>query len=118
MVPLLPTVGFFSSPIFIIMENQIESVIKSIIFKKYPSLYEVKIKDLMGYYEPLRNKTFVCNFKSDECLSMKEQMDIDTEVKFLFNMLGPQTTFRTPDIKCFFDCGEGYEFKSDYGYKH
>jgi hypothetical protein len=101
------------------MENQIESVIKSILFKKYPSLYEVKIKDLMGYYEPLRNKTFVCNFKSDECLSTKEQMEIDTEVKFLFSMLGPQSnSFSKPSIQCFFDCGEGYEFHSEYGYKH
>ena len=101
------------------MEKQIESVIKSIIFKKFPTLYEVKIKDLMKYYEPLRNKTFVCKFKSDECLSMEEQMEIDTEVKFLFNMLGPQSnSFRTPTIRCFFDCGEGYEFQSTYGYNH
>jgi hypothetical protein len=101
------------------MEKQIESVIKSIIFKKFPTLYEVNVYDMMDNYESFKNQSFVCKFKSDECLSMEEQMEIDSEVKFLFNMLGPQTnSFRKPSIKCFFDCGEGYEFQSAYGYNH
>jgi len=101
------------------MEEKLESVIKSIIFKKYPSLYEVSISDLMEKYDNWRNTRFVCKFKSDECLSMKEQMEIDTEVKFLFSMLGPQgNSFRKPSIQCYFDCGDGYEFQSSYGYNH
>jgi len=98
--------------IYIIMEKQIELVIKSIIFKKYSSLYEVNVYDMMDNYKSVF-------FKSDECLSMEEQMEIDTEVKFLFSMLGPQTnSFRKPSIQCFFDCGKGYEFQSTYGYNH
>ena len=105
--------------VFIIMEKQIELVIKSIIFKKFPTLYEVNVYDMMDNYESFKNQSFVCKFKSDECLSMEEQMEIDSEVKFLFNMLGPQTnSFRKPSIQCFFDCGEGYEFQSAYGYNH
>jgi hypothetical protein len=105
--------------IYIIMEKQIELVIKSIIFKKYSSLYEVNVYDMMDNYKSFKNQSFVCKFKSDECLSMEEQMEIDTEVKFLFSMLGPQTnSFRKPSIQCFFDCGKGYEFQSTYGYNH
>ena len=104
------------------MEKNLESLIETIIFKKYPSLYEVSISDLMGEYESWHNHQYICKFKSDECLSMEEQMDIDTEVKLLFTMTGPQQTsdfsFRKPSIQCFFDCGNGYEFQSSQGYKH
>jgi hypothetical protein len=111
--------GFLFVDIFIIMKREIESVVKLIIFKKYPSLYEVKVEDLMESHESFRNQSFVCKIKSDECLSMKEQMEIDTEVKFLFSMLGPKSnSFRKPSIQCFFDCGDGYEFQSSYGYNH
>ena len=101
------------------MEEQLEIIIKKIIFKKYPSLFEVRIKDLMSDMESLSKSSYICSFDSDECLSSKEQMEIDTEVKLLFTMVNePTNSFRKPSIKCFFDCGQGYEFESEYGYKH
>jgi len=102
------------------MINQIENIIRRIIFKKYPFLTNVSVEDK---FEDLPNLTFmlgksyVCYFKSDECLSEKEHMEIDTEVKNLFRMLSFDD-FKNPEISCFFDCGEGYEFKKSLGYDH
>ena len=112
--------NFWKIFVFIIMEKNLESLIRTIIFKKYPSLYEVSISDLMGEYDNWRNTRFICKFKSDECLSMEEQMDIDSEVKLLFTMTGSQQTsvFKKPSIQCYFDCGKGYEFQSSHGYIH
>jgi hypothetical protein len=48
-------------------------------------------------------------------------MEIDTEVKTLFKMLSPDKSInKEPIISCFFDCGdgEGFNFSSEYGYKH
>ena len=118
MIPL-PTRGFLFPIIFITMEEKFITLIKSIIFKKYPSLYKVSVSDLMGEYENLSNTKFICKFKSEKCLSMEDQMEIDKEVKFLFGMIGPQPTlFKKPSILCFFDCGKGYEFQSGHGYIH
>jgi len=101
------------------MEEQIEIIINKIIFKKFPSLLRVSVKDLMGDYVHASPSSYICRFDSDECLSSKEQMEIDTEVKLLFTMVNvPTKSFRKPSIQCFFNCGQGYEFKSEYGYKH
>ena len=101
------------------MEEQIELIIKKIIFKKFPSLLRVSVKDLMGDMESLSKTSYICRFDSDECLSSKEQMEIDTEVKLLFTMVNvPTNSFRKPSIQCFFNCGDGYEFHGEYGYKH
>jgi hypothetical protein len=48
-------------------------------------------------------------------------MKIDTDVKNLFRMLTPEKKGREePKISCFFDCGDGqgFNFESEYGYKH
>lgn len=95
-----------------------------IIFKKYPSLTKVQVNDLFrlrDYSPTFLNKSYTCKFKSDECLSTEEQMDIDTEVKTIFKMLSPDSqlfSVNEPSISCYFDCGKGYEFKMYHGYKH
>lgn len=95
-----------------VMKEKLESIIKRIIFKKYSSLYDVNI-------EEVKNNSFFCYFKSDECLEPKKQMEIDTEVKMLFSILSvPTKSFHKPSIRCFIDCGEGYEFKYTQGYFH
>lgn len=104
------------------MEKSLESLIRKIIFKKYPFLTDVEVRnrysDLFRKHDSLLH-SYTCNFTSEECLSEKEHMEIDTEVKSLFKMLSPESSgFRKPEILCFFDCGEGYEFKMSYGYKH
>jgi hypothetical protein len=103
------------------MIDSIENIVRKIILKKYPLLTDVSIEDMYGdsSLTSMLGSSFICKFKSDECLSEKEHMTIDTEVKTLFEMLSPESSgFRKPDILCFFDCGEGYEFKMSYGYKH
>jgi hypothetical protein len=48
-------------------------------------------------------------------------MEIDTDVKSLFEMLSPNKKMnKEPRISCFFDCGdgEGFNFSAEYGYKH
>ena len=74
----------------------------------------------MRDYESRHSHQYICKFKSDECLSTEEQMEIDTEVKLLFTMTTPQQTsvFKKPTIQCYFDCGNGYEFHSNRGYNH
>lgn len=104
------------------MTDKIENAVRKIILKKYPFLTDVEIRnrysDLFRKHDSLLH-SYTCNFKSEECLSEKEHMEIDTEVKTLFKMLSPETnSFSKPEILCFFDCGEGYEFKMSYGYKH
>ena len=100
-----------------LMEEKLEILIRQIIFEQYPSLYEVEIEDHMKEMKSFAGTSYICRLKSDKCLEPKEQMEIDSEVKFLFTMLLPQgVSFRKPSIQCFFDCGEGYEFQSTYGY--
>ena len=98
------------------MENKLETLIKKIIFKKFPSLYEVEVEDQMKDLKSFSKTSYVCRIKSYECLTEKEQMEIDSEIKFLFSMIVSDTSFRKPTINSFFDCGEGYEFRSSYGY--
>jgi hypothetical protein len=72
------------------MEKKLENLIKKIIFKKYPMLEDVQVVD---EFEGLLNLKFmtdsswVCRLKSEECLTDKQHMEIDREVKNLFNML-------------------------------
>ena len=103
------------------MIDRIENAVKKIILKKYPLLTDVSIEDMYGdsSLTSMLGTSFICKFKSDECLSEKEHMMIDTEVKTLFEMLSPDSSdFRTPSIRCFFDCGDGYSFKMSHSYKH
>lgn len=94
------------------MEKQLENLVRRIIFKKFPSLTSVEVSESWGSY--------TCMITSDECLSMKEEMEIDTEVKLLLKMLNPEPInhFRKPNVRCFFDCGKGFEFHSTQGYNH
>jgi hypothetical protein len=104
------------------MIDSIENIVRKVILKKYPFLTDVEVRN--RYSDLFRDNdslvhSYTCNFKSEECLSNKEHMMIDTEVKTLFQMLSPESSgFRKPEILCFFDCGEGYEFKMSHGYKH
>ena len=106
------------------MEERLENLIQKIIFKKYPSLTKVQVNDLfklLDFSPTVLNKKYTCKFISDECLSSKEQMNIDTEVKTILKMLTPDSQIFSvdePSISCYFDCGKGYEFKMSYGYKH
>jgi len=100
------------------VEKKLEDLIEKIVFKSFPSLYEVEVEDMMKEYSSFSGKTYVCRIKSNECLEPNDQMEIDTEVKFLLSMLIPDNKFRKPSINCFFDCGNGYEFQSTYGYRY
>ena len=104
------------------MEEQLEKLIRRLIFKKYPYLYDVEIEDLFSDLPNLSNlmgTNYVCRFKSEECLDSKIHMEIDREVKLYFEMLAPiKKNIRDPDVACYFDCGNGYEFHSTPGYNH
>ena len=104
------------------MEESLEKLIRKVLFKKYPFLTDVLIEDGFSDLPNLSfmlGENYVCRFNSDKCLSSEEQMDIDTEVKHFFTMLSPiSKNTRKPSISCFFDCGEGFEFKMSQGYNH
>lgn len=105
------------------MEEQLERVIRILIFKKYPYLYEVEVKDpFLGIssMSTFYGSSYHCYFKTEECLSTKKQMEIDKEVKLIFFLLAPPNNkFNlTPKVSCFFDCGNGYEFSMEPGYSH
>jgi hypothetical protein len=72
------------------MEKILENVIRKLIFKKYPFLYDVNVKDLFGDikgYPSLLGTSFICNLKSKECLESSKQEEIDTEIKTLFKII-------------------------------
>lgn len=62
---------------------------------------------------------------TSECLDNNTMMEIDTEIKTIFKMMGV-TSYHvservlTPPISTFFDCGDGqgFQFTSSYGYEH
>ena len=101
----------------------IENVIKKLIIPNYSKIINFEVKDLFeneGIDSWLGNK-YIVDFTTSECLSPKEQMEIDTDVKTLFKMLSPNKKMnREPEISSFFDCGdgEGFTFESEYGYHH
>ena len=102
------------------MEEQLERLIRKLIFKKYPYLYDVEIEDLFGDTPNLvsfMGANYICRFKSKKCLDSKIQVEIDREVKLYFEMLAPvKKTFHDPNVNCYFDCGDGYEFHSTPDY--
>ena len=104
------------------MEEQLVRVIRILIFKKYPYLYEVKVEDKFSDITNLKfmvGSEYACYLKSEECLPAKKQMEIDTEIKLLLEMLSPPKKYGgVPNVSCFFDCGKGYEFHSELGYNH
>lgn len=108
------------------MKETIKNIIESIIVKKFPEIVSVdEVDDISDTYglENLEHNYHI-SLTTSECLSSKKMMDIDSEVKTLFSMLGLKNSnpfsYKSPNIKCFFDCGdgEGYRFSSHYAYIH
>ena len=102
---------------------QLHTIIKKLVMRNYPELTEFEVRDLFAddNIESWLGNNYVVDFYTSECLSTKKQMEIDTDVKSLFEMLSPNKTMnKEPVISCFFDCGdgEGFNFSSEYGYKH
>lgn len=101
------------------MEEKIEKLIRKLILKKYSSLTDVSVRDSFKN-SPISSyvgSQYSCKIISNKCLSVEEQMEIDTEVKQLFKMISP-ISVHNQNISCWFDCGKGFEFKHKMGYKH
>lgn len=103
--------------------SKIKNIVGRIVVPSYPEITDFEVTDLFETegIESWLGNTFTVDFTTSECLTPKEQMKIDTEVKNLFRMLSPEKKGREePKISCFFDCGdgEGFTFESEYGYKH
>lgn len=108
------------------MVERIKNILESVIKTKYPEISSIdNITDLSEEYglEHLQHNYHV-SISTSKCLDAKSMMEIDTEVKTLFSMLGLSNSspfsIKRPHIMCFFDCGdgEGYNFSSEYGYTH
>ena len=111
------------------MEEKIKYSIEKVIMKKYPVISGVVnvtdlFSELLGHSSVLGNN-YVVKLTSEECLSDVDMIKIDEDIKTLFTMMGteinnPFSIGKTPQIKAFFDCGdgEGFIFKSPMGYKH
>ena len=104
---------------------QLHTIIKKLVMRNYPELTEFEVRDLFANdslnIESWLGHNYVVDFYTSECLSTKKQMEIDTDVKSVFEMLSPNKKMnKKPEISCFFDCGdgEGFNFSSEYGYKH
>jgi len=113
------------------MEEKIKNVIEKIIMKKYPVITGVdNVRDVFDnlgkQHSSFLGWKYVIELYTSECLSSKMMMEIDTEIKTLFQMMGINSnyvldrTIKTPSISAFFDCGDGqgFQFSSSYGYKH
>lgn len=108
------------------MKEIIKNIIESIIVKKFPEIVSVdEVSDISEEYGlEMSEHNYHVSMTTSECLTSKQMMDIDTEVKTLFSMLGLKNSnefsFKRPNIKCFFDCGdgEGYRFTGHYAYMH
>lgn len=109
------------------MEDTFKYVIEKLIMKKYPMITGVgDIKDL--YYNLGKSHSSFLGYKytvdlyTSECLDSNVMMKIDTEIKYLFMMIGTgdYRSDKTPTISAFFDCGDGqgFQFISSYGYNH
>jgi len=111
------------------MEEKIKYSIEKVIMKKYPVISGVVsvtdlFSELLGHSSVLGNN-YVVKLTSEECLSDVDMIKIDEDIKTLFSMMSPDNNNpfsigKTPQIKTFFDCGdgEGFIFKSPMGYKH
>jgi hypothetical protein len=105
------------------MEKIFELLVKKIIFKKYPYLKKVNVRDMfedVDRMESFKGTSYQCLLDTEECLSSKLQMEIDKEIKTLFSMVGFERKdgHKSPTISCMFNCGDGYEFHSTPGYNH
>jgi hypothetical protein len=102
----------------------ITNLIEKLVVPKHPNI--VSIDDIEHFSSGFRGDSYFVHVTTSECLSMEEQVSIDTLVKQLFKMASLDSSTENPfkldsdDIKVFFDCqdGEGYNFQSPYGYNH
>jgi hypothetical protein len=103
----------------------LKSMIEKLIFKKYPKLLD--IEDIEHWSSSFRGDTYTIHITTSECLDEHEMMEIDTEIKTLGKMISlsnandnPFSVNSSPKFMVFFDCGdgEGFVFKSTYGYTH
>ena len=98
--------------------------------KKYPVISGVvSVNDLFSNlgkeHSSFLGWNYVVNLTTDQCLTDLDMIKIDEDIKTLFTMMGseinnPFSIGKTPQIKAFFDCGngDGFIFKSPMGYKH
>lgn len=112
------------------MEEKIKYSIEKVIMKKYPVISGVvSVKDLFSNlgkeHSSFLGRQYIANLTTDECLNNLDMIKIDEDIKTLFSMMGqdlnnPFSIGKTPQIKTFFDCGDGqgFIFISPAGYKH
>lgn len=112
------------------MEDKIKHVIERIMMKQYPVITGVEsVKD--AYINLAKAHPSFLGWKyntflyTSECLDSKTMMEIDTEIKTLYKMMGIMPDYvlertKSPTISAFFDCGDGqgFQFSSSYGYEH
>lgn len=104
--------------------NLITNLIEKLVIPKFPVIDS--IENIEHFSSGFRGDSYFVNIITSECLSMEEQVSIDTLVKQLFKMASLDSSndnsfkLESDDIKVFFDCqdGEGFNFHSPYGYKH
>jgi hypothetical protein len=103
----------------------LKSIIEKLIFKKYPKLLD--IEDIKHSSSGFRGDNYIIHITTSECLDEHEMMEIDTEIKTLDKMISLSnandnlfSVNSRPEFMVFFDCGdgEGFVFKSTYGYTH
>jgi hypothetical protein len=103
------------------MIEKYDNIIRKVILRKHPLITDVKVEDEyegLGY--PFIGKSYVVLYKTEECLPDEMMQKIDKYTKSLvryFPKDGSPLSI-THEAKCYFDCGNGYEFRGDLGYKH
>lgn len=112
------------------MEDKIKYVIERIIMKRYPVITGIEsvrdvFSDLGKAHSSFLGWKYNVNLHTTECLDNNTMMEIDTEIKNIFKMMGVTPNYglertKTPTISTFFDCGDGqgFQFVSSYGYEH
>jgi hypothetical protein len=108
------------------IEDLIKNVIEKIILKRYPVIISVEsvedaFSDLGISHSSFLGWKYIVNLHTSECLDSNIMMEIDTEIKNLFKMMGiTSNRTKSPSISSFFNCndGQGFQFASSYGYNH
>jgi hypothetical protein len=112
------------------MEDKIKYVIERIIMKQYPVITGVEsVRDVFSNLGKAHSSFLGWQYRvflhTSECLDNNTMMEIDTEIKTIFKMMGIMPNYvlertKTPTISAFFDCGDGqgFQFSSSYGYEH
>jgi hypothetical protein len=101
------------------MIEKYENIIRKLILRKYPVITDVKVKDRFekwGY--PFEGSSFYVLYKTDECLTYKLSQKIDNETQLIIRYFPKEDFSNVPggvhEAKCYFDCGNGYEFNQEY----